>query len=227
MPIGCSDHNLIVVVRNIKVDRPGPSVVFKTSYKLFNRDEFVNDVKKISWSEIISMNNPETALLKLNKLKMPLVEKHAPMRKSNVRNTTTPWLNKEIKDYMKMRDQLKKTALITGNKCDWDLYRKMRNSVTKLNRKKRKIYFDNQFHKVGNDSKKIWKVLNKLTGRKNKDNPLFLEAGDKFITKPVEIANYLNDYFISKLDKLKENMPNLSDDISHLLIRNEIMKRKC
>ncbi len=70
---------------------------------------------------------------------------------------------------------------------------------------------------------KLWNVLNELTGRKNKNNPSFLEANDKFITKPSEIANYLNDYFISKLENLRESMPNLSNDISHLLIRNKIM----
>lgn len=56
---------------------------------------------------------------------------------------------------MKKRDQMKKTAIITGNKCDWDLYRKMRNSVTKLNKKKKKIYFENQVNNVGNYSKKV------------------------------------------------------------------------
>lgn len=37
---------------------------------------------------------------------------------------------------MEMRDQMKKNAITTGNKCDWDLYRKMRNSVTKLKKQK-------------------------------------------------------------------------------------------
>lgn len=34
---------------------------------------------------------------------------------------------------------MKKTAIITGNKYDWDLYKKWRNCVTKLNRKKKEI----------------------------------------------------------------------------------------
>lgn len=90
---------------------------------------------------------------------------------------------------------MKKATIISGNKCDWDLYH------NQTSQEKNKIYFENQVNNVGNDSKKVWKVLNNLTGRKNKDNPSFLEAEDKFITKPVEIANHLNDYFIGKLDK--------------------------
>ena len=193
---------------------------------MFNNVKFVDDVKAICWSEVLSTNNPETALSRFNNLFLPLVETHAPLKKFVVRNIVTPWLDDEIKDAIKKRDQMKRTAMTTGNKADWDLYRKMRTSVTKLNKKKKKIYFENQLQKVGNDSKKLWNVLNQLTGKKNKVNPSFLEADNKFIIKPVDIADYTNDYFISKLDKLGENMPNLSNVKSHLLMRNKIMKNK-
>lgn len=66
--------------------------------------------------------------------------------------------------------------------------------------------------------KKKRNVLYDLTGRKNKTNPSFLWADDKFITKPVAVANHVNDYIISKLGKLRENMPNLSNDTYHSLI---------
>lgn len=48
---------------------------------MFNHDEFVNDVKKICWSVVISVNNPETALCKFNNLFLPLAEEHAPLKK--------------------------------------------------------------------------------------------------------------------------------------------------
>ena len=70
-----------------------------------------------------------------------VTQKHAPLKRFAVRNATTPWLDKEIKDAMKLRDQLKKNATITGDKYDVDLYKRKRNIVTKLNRKKRKLYF--------------------------------------------------------------------------------------
>lgn len=110
VPIGSSDHNLIIVVRNIKVSNPGPKMILKRSYKLFNQEVFVNDVKLICWSEVLAANNPEIALLKFNNLFLPLVEKLAPLKKSTVRNAMTPWLDKEIKDAMRIRDQMKKNC---------------------------------------------------------------------------------------------------------------------
>jgi len=144
------------------------------------------------------LSNPETALFKFNKEFLSLIDKHAPLKKFTVRNNVTPWLDDELKDSMKITCQMKRTAVTAGNKCDWDVYRKMRNSVTKLNKKKKKIYFDNHVKNISNDNRKLWNVLNQLTGKKNKINPSFLETGDKLITNPMYIANHLNDYFILK-----------------------------
>lgn len=66
--IGCRDHNLIICVTNMKVRRPGATIVFMRSYKQFNQDLFVNDVRKICWSDVLKANNPEIALMKFNNL---------------------------------------------------------------------------------------------------------------------------------------------------------------
>lgn len=78
VPIGSRDHNLIIVVRNMKFSRPGTKTILKRSYKMFNQDLFVKEVKEICWSEVFAANNPEIALLKFNNLLLPLVEKLAP-----------------------------------------------------------------------------------------------------------------------------------------------------
>lgn len=48
-PIGCSDHNLIVIVRNTKVAKRGPKVILKRSYRILNPDNFVDEVKNVCW----------------------------------------------------------------------------------------------------------------------------------------------------------------------------------
>ncbi len=46
------------------------------------------------------------------------------------------------------------------------------------------------------DGKKLWSTLNKLMGRKARQTPSFIDTGDSFFTKPQEIENYLNDFFV-------------------------------
>jgi len=143
IPTGSSDHNLIISALTAKLSGSGNAVLLKRSYKLFKNDKFIEDVQAICWSDVLAASNPETALFIFNKLFLSLIDKHAPLKKFTVRNKVTPWLDDELKKSMQIRCQMKRTAVNTGNKCDWDLYRKMRNSVAKLNKKKKKIYFEN------------------------------------------------------------------------------------
>lgn len=60
VPIGCSDHNLPAIMRKTKVPKPGPywKVISKRSYKMFNQDKFVEDVKNVCWSNVLFEKNP-------------------------------------------------------------------------------------------------------------------------------------------------------------------------
>lgn len=111
---------------------------------------------------------------------MPLVDKHAPMKKFTVRSVGAPWLNRELKEYMVERDQAKLTANRSGYQSDWQIYCKLRNSVTKVNKKKKKLYYEGRINEIKNDSKKLWNTLNNLMGRSTKKTPSFLETEGKF-----------------------------------------------
>lgn len=140
--------------------------------------------------------NPDSALMKFNKVSVKVKEKHAPMKKFTLRSINTPWLDNEFKEYVIERNQAKLTANRSNFKSDWQVYRKLRNFVTKLNIKKKKLYYENRIHKIKNDSRKVWSTLNSLMGKNHRSTPSFLETEGHFLTKPTEIANYLNNYFI-------------------------------
>lgn len=60
-------------------------------------------------------------------------------------------------------------------------------------------------------------IHNDLLGRNTKSSPSYLEVQGNFITKPTDIANHFNNYFIEKVEKLSINMPNRDNSISYLL----------
>ncbi len=218
---------MVAVVRKAKIPKMGPQIIFKRSYKLFKKECFKEEVKNQSWEEILKECNPNKALYKFEEILMPIVNRHAPLRKFTVRNTRTPWLDHETREHMKLRDQAKKTAILTGYELDWVIYRKLRNYVTKLNRMKKKLYYENRITGSKNDNKKVWKTLNELMGENSQQTPSFLEVDGSFFTRPSYIANYLSKYFVNKVDKLSNNMPSIdTDNISNLLIKDNIMKNK-
>ncbi len=98
--------------------------------------------------------------------------------------------------------------------------------VTRLNRLKKKLYHENKFNDIKNDCKKLWNTFNELMGGNTHYIPSFLEVEGNFLTKPTEKANYFKNYFINKIDKLKNNMTYIDNDIFNLLMRNKIIKEK-
>lgn len=128
---------------------------------------------------------------------------------------------------MKERDQLKRTAVVSGSSEDWLEYRSLRNKVTKLNKQKKRLYYQSRIEEIKYDGKKLWTTLNQIMGREKKGKtPAFIESGEGFITKPQEIADYFNNYFISKVDKIRNDTLPANSQLSESIIQNDIMKDK-
>ena len=70
------------------------------------------------------------------KLLIPVTNKHAPIKKMTVTTVKSPWIDEELKNGMVERDEAKGMAIKSGSTTDWQTYFKLRNHVTKLNKKK-------------------------------------------------------------------------------------------
>lgn len=104
--------------------------------KNFNDEMFLSDMKTISWKYVYEKDNPDEALAVLNTLLLLVIEKHSPMKKQTVRNVKAPWLDEELRNLMKQREEAKKEAIMSTYESDWQIYKKLRNYVTVLNKKK-------------------------------------------------------------------------------------------
>ena len=130
VPIGCSDHNLIAIVRKTKVPKSGPKVIMKRSFRRFNQAQYEEDIKNANWSEVFLQKDPEKAFQFFDRTLMTIVENHAPIKKFTVRNVNTPWLYQELKDLMKERDVAKQVAIFSEFKSDWQIYCNLINYVS-------------------------------------------------------------------------------------------------
>jgi hypothetical protein len=64
----------------------------------------VDDVKNMCWSDVINKEHPAAALDAFMILLLPIIDKHAPVKKLTVRTVKAPWINKEFKNRMVERD---------------------------------------------------------------------------------------------------------------------------
>lgn len=180
--VGCSDHNLIALTRKHKIPKSGVMIVNRRSWRRSDAVSFMNDVSNVQWSDMSQENDANTALnIFMDKL-MRLVDKHAPLRKRSVKNSSAPWIDEELRALMLERDKVKAVAQNSGHTADRICYCKLRNKVTKLNHIKKKIYFKERIHTSSNDTKKLWKTLNDIMCRKARQSQKYVESDSHFIT---------------------------------------------
>ena len=149
IPVGYSDHNVVIIVRKAKMPNSGPKVLLLRSMRLFNENNFLQDVNKISWNCVLESDDPNIALKAFNEEFLNVVNIHAPMRRQTVRKINSPWLDSELKDLIKQRDEAKKMAVVSGYESDWQIYKKVRNFVVAANKKKKRLYYDDKIKAVG------------------------------------------------------------------------------
>lgn len=114
VPVGFSDHNLIAMVRKTKyvTVKETPRIAYSRSYKHFCSEKFVHDFRKLEWLNVLSETNPEIALLKFESIFLPIVEKHAPLKKYTIRKQCCPWRDNELKESIEKRNKAKVEARI-------------------------------------------------------------------------------------------------------------------
>ena len=86
----------------------GHTTIQYRSFKHFNQDGFLQDLNSAPFAAVFSVSDPPKALSAWYEAFLPVIEKHAPLRRKRVKHPTLPqWLSTDIIKAMKTRDKLK------------------------------------------------------------------------------------------------------------------------
>ena len=93
-------------------------------------------------------------------------------------------------------------------------FKAYRNGLHGLIRKSKRSFYFNKFEQVKNNMCRIWKTINNLIGRTQKQSQTDRFKGNSgtIITDPNKIANEFNDFFVNigpKLEIQKSNTMNI------------------
>ena len=182
-----------------KLSKNGHTTIIYRVFKNFDKDTFFHDLNSASFDNVLNSSDPNQALDSFYNTILPIMNKHAPLRKKRVKSAALPgWLTSEISAAQKQRDQLK-TSLKQLHKQEIDLlpdsvksekeaerkkvaqdYRKQRNKVTYLIRSSQKEYF-NKMIKDNKDTASLWKGINCITQKsRSKPCPNYAWSPDSF-----------------------------------------------
>ena len=93
------------------------------------------------------MRNYQTLHLR-HILLIPVTNKLTRIKKITVKTVKSPWIDEEFKNCMVEGDEAKGMAIKSGTPTDWQKYCKLRNHVTKLNKKKNKLHDETKINDI-------------------------------------------------------------------------------
>ena len=107
---GNSDHDIVGFTRLSKKPSEPTKTIRKRSYKNFNKDEFLSDLARVDWLDVLSCPdiNQATELFTFKFKK--ILDQHAPWILFQCRKNYKPWITQQTIDLMKERDRWKKLA---------------------------------------------------------------------------------------------------------------------
>ena len=130
--VGISDHCPILCTlswRPPKRVKGEHTTIEYRSLKNFDQNAFLFDLGRIDFANVYSSIDLNCALASWYDTFVPIVNKHAPIRRRRVKHKTLPsWLTADIMEAMKIRDQLKRDKHI-------DQYKIQRNKISVMVKK--------------------------------------------------------------------------------------------
>ena len=207
--VGKSDHMGILLNKFSREVRTCTKTTRKRVYKNFNCDSFVEDIRAAKemgkFNPILENDDIEAAGDTFTKVFSEILDKHAPLKVIQNRKNYQPYLSNEIKEIMSKRDNLKEDAAVTGNANTYREYQNLRNEITKLLKNAESNHYGNKYSDPDCSPQDVWKMTSQILGKSRSDFPAQMMFGTKLISKPIQIANAMNDFFLKKISTLKES----------------------
>ena len=196
IPCSLSDHSLVFCVFKSGVPKAPPRTIEYRSYKHYNKQSFLQDLKDADWSAVVDDSDINTTVNNWCKQFIDLADQHAPIKNMKVKGISIPWMTVEISQAMHDRDYHLKKAQKTQSKIHWSAYRKLRCLVNKQIREGKSSYYENLIKENNKNPSGLWKTLNEITSRSKPSS-----APSSIISNGIEhkdtksIASLFNNFF--------------------------------
>lgn len=219
--LSISDHYPICFSRSTKnlKSHTGHKIITYRSFKKFREENFQRDLMLSNLNCIEAIANPNTALNVFYNILNNVLSKHAPIKRKRIKYKTQPeWFNNDIRTLILERDICHKNG-------SFDRYKQLRNKVSLAIKKAKKGFF-NKAVKDKKDSKVLWKTV-KDASNSNNDGiilPNLIMKDKQLIRGDSNIANELNDHFISISNIVQKTQLNVKNFIEFESVLNSKLK---
>ena len=215
-----SDHNVVSIVVKCKGANNNLGEHIKRSMKNWKADEYLDKMKNIDWTSLYMCDNIDIANNIFVEKITNILNTMSPMIKVQDRkNTGNKWLSQETRDMMTTRDNMRNLAATDMRQQDWDTYKELRNQCNlkvKSDRRQSLKTISDRYCEDKN-SAGLFRMAKNRMGWTTMGPPNLFIINGKTVRSPLELANTLVNHYRQKLRKLKNNLPQITQDPMILL----------
>ena len=204
---GGSDHMVIFATRYSKSMRTTPRYIRRRSYKDFNPEAFIAAIRQVSWLDIYLSDDVNTAVELLSSKISFILDTMAPMKSIQVRTKYSPWISKQTLGLMKERNNLQRIASETRNRDDWVKYKSLRNKINNRLKYEERSWQKFKLQECEGSPSKSWKNVKSILNWNTSGSPSQLFYQGRLVNKPQELADVQNQYFVDKINLLRQGLP--------------------
>jgi hypothetical protein len=153
----------------------------------------------------------KAAELLVNKL-TNILDELAPIKTVQTRTNYAPWLANETKELQKERNEAQAKAAQSNEAEDWRQYRSLRNQATAKGREDKRKWEEQKLDHRENSPADVWKTVKGWLGWGSAGPPTQLFSEGRVVTSPAGIASSMNRFFLDKIKKLREKIPQVVSD---------------
>ena len=139
------------------ISRLKPKNVHYRSYKNFNEEKFLIDVKEADFS--FKTSNPDENYSVLTNVFSNIVNIHAPLKKKILRGNDAPFMNKEPREVIYTRSMLRNSCFKNSTKQNEKSYKKQRNKCVSFRRKSITQHFSKIYSKRIMTNEQFWRTM--------------------------------------------------------------------
>ena len=195
-----SDHCMLVTIYTSKYGIYKPKYMRIRNTKLLTKTRLKQYVdQNENLNSIFSLEDPNAVAEIIHIELNSIIESIAPSRIIQCKDNYLPYYDNDIHETISKTNNVLTKAIKSKNNNDWIEFKNLRNTTQKIIKNKKKEYLEGKFGHL----KDSWKFIKKFNAVKVQSPPDKIESDNKIITRPKQLAELSNQYFIDKINKIR------------------------
>lgn len=212
--VGISDfHHLVGISTKMHVQRRELRTITYRSFKRFNQDAYLNDLKNAPFHVSNIFNDVDDKLWYHNALLRQVIDEHAPLKVKRTKGQMSLYMHDELRKAINVKSMLRRKYEKFPNGFNWSKFKTQRNKVNKMKRIALKTYFDKKCNDVASNdrgsTKVFWEAVKPYFSSKasRSQEIITLHGNNESVENDQKtVCNTFNDHFVNITKDMSESI---------------------